>query len=68
MTNREYLVPLLQGLDPDAILYLFGCKHISIEECRKYENCMECWRHWLDSEVNTNDSEVDTMNQVGCDL
>ena len=58
MTNREHIVTLLQRFDTDAILYLnreFGCTHISPEECIKHEKCIECWKHWLESEVSTND-------------
>lgn len=58
MTNREHIVSCLQALDTDALLYLkreFGCYHISVEECVKYENCNDCWKHWLESEVKSND-------------
>ena len=58
MTNREYLVSLLRGSDRDAFYYLrdvFGCNHISADECMKHGNCIECWKHWLESEVTTND-------------
>lgn len=58
MTNREYLVSLLRRSDRDAISYLrhlFGCSHISGEECMKHTNCIECWQHWLESEVTTDD-------------
>ena len=58
MTNREYLVSLLRRSDRDAINELrnvLGCGHISVEECVKHENCIECWMHWLESEVTTND-------------
>ena len=54
MTNREHIISCLQELSTDAILYLnreFGCNHISGEECMKHGNCIECWRHWLESEV-----------------
>ena len=58
MTNREYLVSLLRRSDRDAFYYLrnvLGCSHISFEECMKHENCIECWKAWLESEVTTND-------------
>ena len=58
MTNREHLTMLLQSPeDAETILYLnrlFGCSHISSEECLKHFNCYDCWKSWLESEVSTN--------------
>lgn len=58
MTNREHLISLLQRMDKDACVYLnrlFGCSHISSEECINYDKCWNCWKHWLESEVYNND-------------
>lgn len=59
MTNREHMISLLQGpADKETIQYFkgeFGCAFISSEECFKHSNCFDCWKHWLESEVSTND-------------
>lgn len=59
MTNREHMIALLQSTDDvDTCLYfnkIFGCSHIPAEECIKHDNCYECWKHWLESEVDNND-------------
>ena len=59
MTNREHMIALLQSpYDEEAVRYFnreFGCSRIPIEECIKHDNCYECWTHWLESEVSTND-------------
>lgn len=58
MTKRYYAISLLHRSDSDAMHYLmdlFGCRHISYEQCAQHENCVECWKHWLESEVTNND-------------
>lgn len=54
MTNREYMIALLQQpQDEEAALYFsceFGCSHAPSEECI---NCYECWEHWFESEAIT---------------
>lgn len=58
LTNREHIISLLHRSDPDAMRYLmdlFGCQHISAEQCVQQENCVECWKHWLESEATNND-------------
>ena len=55
MTNREHMIVLLQSLDDsDSLLYIareFGCSCIPFEECVQHDDCCECWKHWLESEV-----------------
>lgn len=60
MTNREHLIALLENKDPRleydhtvALRRLFGCAHITTDECKKHDTCWECWKAWLESEVTT---------------
>ena len=58
MTNREHLISLLQARTKESYLYLsreFGCGQISSDECINHDTCYECWEHWLESEVQSND-------------
>lgn len=58
MTNREHMIGLLQAHTKESYQYFnreFGCSHISVDECIKHDTCYECWEHWLESEVTTDD-------------
>lgn len=56
MTNREYIISLLQSRDKDAYQHLYReCSHLPSEECIKYDNCFDCWEQWLECEVSIND-------------
>lgn len=59
MTNREHMIELLQRPEDLAaaqyFLCKFGCHQIPVEECVNHNSCNECWNHWLESEVSTND-------------
>ena len=58
MTNREHMIGLLQAHTKEAYRYFigeFGCPKISYDECVKHDKCYECWEHWLETEVTTND-------------
>ena len=56
MTNREYMIGLLQAHNTEEtyqyFMSEFGCGPISVDECLKHDKCYECWEHWLESEVN----------------
>lgn len=58
MTNREHMIRLLQAPTKETYQYFireFGCAKIPYDECVKHTSCYECWEHWLESEVTTDD-------------
>lgn len=58
MTYRQYLTELLNDRTTsgetkcaEAFRELFGCGQISVKICVKCDGCVECYKRWLDTEV-----------------
>lgn len=63
MTNQENIRQIASCDAAKAADYfndVFGCPPfedlLNISEiCQSQRNCLVCWKHWLESEVSTND-------------